>query len=363
MKPIRVAIIGTGGISGSHVRGLKEHGEAVQLVAAVDIDRTRVDKFCKDHGVAKGYVQVDEMLTAEKPQLVHICTPPGLHCDLSVKALHAGAWVLCEKPLCGSLAELDRIAAAEEATGNYCSSVFQWRFGSGGQHLKRLIGSGELGRPLVAQCNTTWYRDRAYFRVPWRGKWKTELGGPTMGHGIHAMDFFLYQMGDWKEVTGVMGTLYHEIEVEDVSMGIVRFESGAMGSIVNSVLSPREETHIRFDFEHATAEVRELYSYKNQHWTFTGTGEAGIKEKEAAWRTIPDEVAASHGSQVRQLLHAMAENQRPLVSGAEARRTIEFLTAMYKSAVTRQPVVKGSIQRGDPFYESICGNPQPKFGK
>lgn len=363
MQSVRVALIGTGGISGSHVRGLKEQGEAVQLVAAVDIDRARVDKFCQDHGVAKGYTDVDEMLAQEQPRLVHICTPPGLHCELSVKALHAGAWVLCEKPLCGSLAEMDRIEAAEQQTGNYCSSVFQWRFGSGGQHLKRLTATGELGRPLVSLCNTTWYRGQGYYKVPWRGKWKTELGGPTMGHGIHAMDFFLYQMGDWKEVTAAMGTLYHAIEVEDVSMGMVRFESGAMGSIVNSVLSPREETYVRFDFERCTAEVKELYSYKNANWTFTAVNPAEQKEQEARWRAIPEEVAASHGSQVKQLLHSMAENQRPLVSGPEARRTIEFLTALYKSAVTRQPVGRGSIQPGDPFYASICGAPQPRFGR
>ena len=360
---IPVAIIGTGGISGSHVRGLREQGQQVELVAAVDIDRARVDQFCAENGVARGYTDVDEMLAKEKPRLVLICTPPSTHCDLSVKCLHAGAWVLCEKPLCGSLAELDRIFAAEQASGNYCSSVFQWRFGSAGQHVNRLITAGELGRPMVGVCNTTWYRNVAYYQVPWRGKWATELGGPTMGHGIHAMDFFLYQLGEWKEVTAVMGTLYHNIEVEDVSMAIVKFENGAMGSIVNSVISPRQETYIRFDFEYGTAELKELYSYNNANWTFTASPGSESHAREARWRDIPENVPATHGSQLRHLLASMAANQRPAVSGPDILRTIEFLTALYKSAATRQPVTRGSIQPDDPFYHSICGDPVPRFGR
>ena len=150
--------------------------------------------------------------------------------------------MLCEKPLCASLAEMDRIEAAELATGNYCSSVFQWRFGSGGQHLKRLIDTGDLGKPMVANILTTWYRTPEYYAVPWRGKWETELGGCSMGHGIHAMDFLLYQFGEWQEVRAMIGTLDRDIEVEDVSMAMVRFANGAMANITNSVLSPREES-------------------------------------------------------------------------------------------------------------------------
>lgn len=363
MHEYPVAIIGAGGISASHVRGIREQGDRTRLVAIVDIDRNRVNAFCREHGVPRGYADVDEMLAAEKPRLVHICTPPSVHCELSVKALRAGAWVLCEKPLCGSLAELDRIAAAEDASGNYCSCVFQWRFGSAGQHLKQLIDSGQLGRPMVGLCNTTWYRDLPYYQVPWRGKWKTELGGPTMGHGIHAMDFFLYQFGNWAEVTAMMGTLYHDIEVEDVSLAMVKFASGALGSIVNSVLSPRQETSLRFDFEFGTAELKELYSYTNANWTFSAVKSPDAAEREARWRAIPEDRPATHGAQLRHLLRSMDAGERPLVSGNEARRTIEFLTAMYKSALTRQPVARGSIQPGDPFYGSVCGAPPPRFGR
>lgn len=354
MNPIKTAIIGTGSIAGAHWDGLVKAGDRVRVVAGVDTDAKRAAEFCATRKIPKSYTDVATMLATEKPDLVHICTPPGSHGALSIQCLEAGAWVLCEKPLCASLKELDLIAAAEKVTGNYCSCVFQWRFGSAGQHLKRLIQSSTLGRPLVGLCNTTWYRDHRYYEVPWRGKWATELGGPTMGHGIHAMDFFLWQMGDWQEVRAMMGTLDRRIEVEDVSMALVRFENRAIGSIVNSILSPREESNVRFDFQQATVEVKHLYGYTNEHWQFTpipGVPAATVEE----WKSIPANIESSHAAQIAALLDSFDKQERPLVSGHEAHRTIEFLTALYKSAITGQPVERGSIKAGDPFYDKIHG--------
>ena len=353
--PVRIAIIGTGGIARSHLAAMAEESDRVEVVAAVDIDEERVRAFAQEYDIPNAYTDVAAMLERKKPDLVHIATPPASHADLSVLALEAGAWVLCEKPLCASLAEMDRIEAAEQVTGAYCSSVFQWRFGSGGQHLKRLIRSGELGRPLVGNVLTTWYRTPAYYTIPWRGKWETEVGGCSMGHGIHAMDFLLYQFGEWQEVRAMIGTLDRDIEVEDVSMAMVRFANGAMANITNSVLSPREESYLRFDFERATVELTHLYAYDNEDWAYSMPKGAGREEHLAAWQALPPNVHSSHGAQLTALIDSMERGERPLVSGSAARGTIEFLASLYKSAMTGQPVTRGSIVPGDPFYDRMCG--------
>lgn len=357
MDKLRAVIIGTGGIARSHVAALQANSDRTDLVAAMDIDADRVSAFCETHEIPRPYTDVDEMLQREEPHLVHIATPPGTHCDLSVAALEAGAWVLCEKPLCASLAEMDRIEAAEARTGNYCSSVFQWRFGSGGQHLKGLIDSGALGKPLVCVNLTTWYRTHEYYAVPWRGKWATELGGCTMGHGIHAMDFMLYLLGEWAEVRAMMGTLDRNIEVEDVSMANVRFANGALASITNSVLSPREVSYLRFDFQKATVELTHLYSYKNADWSYSIPKGAPYAEELAQWQQLPPDRPSSHAAQLAALLDSRTRNERPLVSGPGVRGTIEFLASLYKSAITGQPVPRGSITPDDPFYYAMNGQP------
>jgi predicted dehydrogenase len=355
MQPVRAAIIGTGGIARSHVAALESESERTQLVAALDVDPDRVAAFCAAHAIPGSYTDLQALLDQEQPQLVLIATPPGTHCDISVRSLEAGAWVLCEKPLCASLAEMDRIQEAEARTGRYCSSVFQWRFGSGGQHLKRLIAEKTLGRLLVGIALTTWYRAPAYYAVPWRGKWATELGGCSMGHGIHAMDFLLWLMGEWQEVRAMMGTLDREIEVEDVSMASVRFAGGAMASITNSVLSPREESYLRFDFQKATVELTHLYRYGNANWRFTLPSAVPDAAVLAQWEALPAEVPSSHVTQLAAFLDSMQRGERPPVSGPDVRGTIEFLAALYKSAITGRPVHRGTITPDDPFYHRMCG--------
>jgi predicted dehydrogenase len=293
-------------------------------------------------------------LEKERPDLVGIATSPGPHAALSVQALEAGAWVLCEKPLCASLRELDRIQEAEQRTGNRCASVFQFRFGTGGQHAKRLIEAEELGRLLVGECMTTWYRGPGYYDRPWRGKWATELGGPTMGHGIHAMDMFLWLMGPWREVRATLGTLDRDIEVEDVSAATVVFETGAIATVLNSVLSPRQETYTRIDGQHGTIEACHLYAYQNHPWRFTGAPHVE-EERVAKWRQIPEAVTGNHTAQWGHFLDDHEANRIPLTSGDEARRTLEFLTAIYKSAREDVTVRAGTIGEGDPYYDAIHG--------
>jgi predicted dehydrogenase len=357
LRTVRAAIVGTGNIAGAHVEALRRMGERAEVVAAVDVEAARAEAFCSEHGIPRSYEDTEEMLEEEAPDLVHVCTPPQSHRELSVQCMEAGAWVLCEKPLCASLEEMDAIEAAERETGKFCSSVYQWRFGSGARHLRALISSGELGRPLVGLCQTTWYRDAAYYQVPWRGKWETELGGATMGQGIHAIDLFLWLLGDWREVRAMVGTLDRDIEVEDVSMATVLLENGAMGSVVNSVLSPRQRTHLRFDFQEATVEVDSLYGYTNADWSYSIPDGYSNADSLARWQKIPEESLSMHAGQIADLLDCMEEDRRPSTSGTGARRTLEFITGLYKAAITGEPVLRGSIEKGDPFYHRLIGAP------
>lgn len=355
MSRYRVALIGTGGIVVSHLEAIAALGDRVELVAAVDQNAARVEAVCAQAGIPRAYTDAATMLAAEQPDLVHILTPPATHLPLILAALDAGAWVWCEKPLCRSLAEFDQIAAAEQRTGRYVCTVFQWRFGSAVEHLRTLAAENLLGRPLVAVCQTLWYRDAAYYAVPWRGKFATETGGPTATLGIHLMDLLLCLWGEWEEVQATAATLDRPIQVEDVSMALVRFESGALASIVNSALSPRQETYLRLDYQRATAEVKTLYRYANEHWTFTTLPGAEGDVLTAAWQAIPCDRIGSHTAQLALLLDSLDRGARPLVSGAEARRTVEFVASLYKSAFTGQPVRRGSIIPGDPFYASMNG--------
>lgn len=368
-EKVKLALIGTGQIAGSHVRPsgdpeavLFPYGDA-EYVAVMDIDGQRAEAFARKYGIASVYTDMDELLSREQPHIVSITTPPKAHAELSIRAMRAGAWVLCEKPLCASLRELDAIQEVERETGNVCSSVFQFRFGGAVRHLKQVIDQQLAGRVLLGTCHTTWYRDPAYYEVEWRGTWESELGGPTMIHGIHAMDTLLWLMGDWEEVRALCATADRTIEVEDISSASVLFANGAVGNILNSVLCPQQQTFVRFDFQQGSAWTEgALYDLNRDKWRFL-TQDTMDAERKNAFATITDDTATRQSSQIRALVDDFREGRRPLVSGAEARRTLEFITALYKSSATGMAVRKGSIVTGDPFYEHVAGTYALKQGQ
>lgn len=358
MGKLRTVMIGTGSIAQQHVEAIRQFPDQLELVAAVNNDPQTLSAFAAKYDLPRTYSSTTNMLAAEQPNLVHICTPPRSHLDLIRACLGAGAWVLCEKPLCASLAEFDAITQAENTSGGYVSTVFQWRFGSGAQHLKRLIQAGELGKPLVALCYALWYRGLEYYADTWHGKWSTEVGGTALMHGIHLIDLLLWLMPhEWEAVQAMIATLDRPIEVENVAQALIRFQNGTLASVLSSAVSPRQESYLRMDFQKATAEVRSLYYAHPDEWRFSVAQESPYAEKLAQWATLPNQEVGDHAAQLRRLLACMANNERPPASGHDARRPLEFVASLYKAALTGQTVRRGSITPDDPFYHAMNGKP------
>jgi len=221
-----------------------------------------------------------------------------------------------------------------------------------------VAASGALGRPLLAICHTTWFRDQGYFEEPWRGRWASEGGGPTLGHGIHQMDLLLHVLGDWTEVSAVARRQARSIETEDLSLAHVSFASGAAASVVNSVLSPREESYLRFDFERGTVELRHLYGYADQDWRVTpapGCEEAVL----GAWAAGRQGVRSGHQAQFAEVLRALERGEPPPVTLPEARRTLALVTAIYAAAFPGRPVRAADLAPPAPFYSAMEGSGAP----
>lgn len=354
--PLRCGIIGTGGIAHAHAHALTELG--ADLAAVAEIDPASAEAFTGRFPVPAVYGDAETMLKQERLDLVHICTPPGTHVPLAIAAMRAGVPTLVEKPTALSLAEMDELVEVEAETGTPVLTVFQHRYGPAAIRLRRLVASGALGRPLVATCETLWYRDDAYFDIPWRGRWEVEGGGPTMGHGIHQFDLLLSILGPWTEVTAMAARLSRPTNTEDVSMALARFDNGAMATVVNSVVSPRETSRLRFDFEHATVELEHLYGYREADWRFTPA--PGHGELADLWSAAgADDPESGHRLQIESVLDAIAAGTAPGVSLAEARRTLEFAAATYASAFQGRPVSAGEITGSDPFNRSMDGGAVP----
>jgi predicted dehydrogenase len=341
----------------SHAATLVAGPAEARIVAAADTNPARLDAFLAANHVPDGYDDMGQLLAESHPDLVYLCTPPGLHREQALACLGAGVSVLTEKPPALSLREFDEIAAAASGPP-WFATVFQHRFGDGHLRLKALAASGLLGRPLLATCHTTWFRDQAYLDVPWRGRWDTEGGGPTMGLGIHQMDMLLDALGDWTEVSAITRTQARRTQTEDVSMAHVTFASGAVASVVNSLVSPRQESYLRYDFERATVEVTHLYGYRDEDWRVTPA--PGQDDVLAAWKASGADMAADgrsgHRAQFAQVLSCLRDGTPPPVVPADSRRTLALVAAIYASGATGRPLSPADLTPGNPFYQSMGGD-------
>ncbi|MCT9819799.1 Gfo/Idh/MocA family oxidoreductase [Microbacterium sp. W1N] len=354
----RVALIGTGAIAHAHAQAVIDLAPRVEIVAVVDVDAARArafaDRFAPGAAV---YPDAGALLRGEHLDLVHICTPPQTHVPLAIQALRAGVPALIEKPTALSLAEMDELVAVSRETGVPALTVFQHRFGPAAVRLRRLLAGGVLGRPLVATCETLWYRTADYFDLPWRGRWEIEGGGPTMGHGIHQFDLLLSVLGPWTRLSAFAARQALPTDTEDVSMALVEFDNGALATVVNSLVSPRETSRLRFDFAHATVEVEHLYGYTDADWTFTPA--PGHEHLAELWAEDASDETSGHRGQIAAILDAWDAGQVPAAAADDARRTLEFAAATYASAFRGRPVAAGEIAGDDPFLRSMDGGAVP----
>jgi len=362
-----VAIIGAGVIGPRHADSYAAN-DRVEIVGVADTAADKADALAAAHGT-RAFHSVAELLEATAPRLVSIATPPGTHLDVAREVLASGASIVVEKPPVLSLAELDELADLERDSAGSVSVIFQHRFGSAAIRARELLASGVLGRPYFVLCETSWYRPREYFDPDWRGTWGGEGGGPTLGHGIHQIDLMLHLMGPWRTVEATTFRLDRPVEFEDLSLATVVFENGAVGTVINSLLSPRELSRVRFDTAAGSLEVNHLYGYADRDWTFypapASNGAQGPRPGQGAtpsrgsadiWESSAGtDVASNHEAQLTRLVDDMIAGRPHDADLESARSTMSFVTALYASSFTGRPIDRSDLRPGQPFYDRLDG--------
>ena len=270
----------------------------------------------------------------EDVDIVDICTPPALHVAQTLAALAAGKEVVCEKPLAGSLAEIDRIIAAEAEAAGRVMPVFQYRYGNGLQKAKRIIELGIAGKPYLATVETAWRRTAEYYETPWRGRRETELGGVLLTHAIHSHDLLTYLMGPVASVFARTATRVNPVEVEDCAVASLVMRSGALVSLAATLGSQKEISRLRLCFEHVTFESSQKpYA----------PGRRALADHSRITRSRRSHCRRIGGSSFRvvpfrgpdgRVSHSADDRRRLAVSLADARRSLELVTALYHSAAT-----------------------------
>ena len=349
---IRVAIVGTGGISHAHISAYLKFPERCRIVALVDIIPGKAQRVKEQYGLdAEVFLDHHDILEREI-DLVDVCTPPFVHAEITINALRSGKNVVCEKPMAASLEECDAVLRARDESGKKLSIIAQNRFRLPVRNLKALLDSGMAGKVRHAAVNSLWYRGHSYYDLWWRGTWEKEGGGCTLNHAVHHIDMLGWMMGTPERVTSVLANTGHDnAEVEDLSVSVAEYP-GALAVVTASVVDHGEEQSLIFQCEKAKiAFPYSVFASQVQPNAFPlkEPDEVFAKQAEDFLAGLPPLPWEMHDGQLENVLSALENDVQPAITGEDGRRTIELITAIYKAGASRQPVTL-PISPDDPFY-------------
>ncbi|CAA9433301.1 oxidoreductase domain protein [uncultured Rubrobacteraceae bacterium] len=348
---LRFGILGCGVIGPHHARAIAGLDSA-QLVAAADADPGRARKLAGEHGCAP-FPSLEDMLSGADLDAVCVCTPSGLHAGDAIAALEAGKHVVIEKPVDVTLEAADRLLEAQRATGRKVAVVSQHRFDAATLAVRDAISRGGFGRLTSGSAEVRWWRPQAYYDSGgWRGTRKLDGGGALINQSIHSIDLLQWLMGPVVEVTAYTGLLAHErIEVEDTATAILKFEGGALGTIVATTAAyPGLTARIAVHGDRGSAiidddELRYFHAGGGGDAHGAAGNQAGqVMERFGGGATgtgagaDPGSLSMAHRAQIQDFIEAVREGREPLVNVEEGRKPIAIIAAIYESALTGGPV-------------------------
>lgn len=349
---VNVAIIGAGNISPNHIQGYLNFPEKCKIVALVDIYPEKARKRAADFSLdVEIFDSHKKLLDRKDIQLVSVCTPPYTHAEITTDFLYARKDVILEKPMAASLEECDAILKAEKESGRTLSVIAQNRFRTPIMKLKKMLDSGLIGEVVHAQVDSFWWRGHSYYDLWWRGTWEKEGGGCTLNHAVHHIDMLSWMMGRPEEITAVMANTSHDnAEVEDLSVAILKYSNGALGQITSSVVHHGEEQQLIFQGKKARISAP---------WKVAGSVSMGNgfpepnpeieKEIQRQYESLPEVIYEGHTGQIYDVITAIENKIKPMITGIDGRNTLEIITAIYKAGSTRS-TVKLPLVSEDPFY-------------
>jgi len=332
-------IVGLGLIAEFHAKAIKAMKKG-KLVACCSRSQAKVDIFATKYNCT-GYSSIKEFCSHPGLDIVTICTPSGAHLEPSLKIAKVGKQLIVEKPLEISLERCDKIIEVCEKNKVKLAGIFPSRFHDITKVIKSEIDEGRFGKLVLGDAYVKWYRSQEYYnRGGWHGTWELDGGGALMNQSIHAIDLLQYFMGPVEEVQSFTETIGHKrIKVEDNAVAIIRFKNGALGVIEGSTsVYPGFLKRIEISGTKGSA-IMEEENLKG--WSFVNEKlEDKIIRKRFAIKTEIGGGAANpaaigfhgHQRQFEDMVRALETDSKPLVDGYEARKAVEIILAIYKSA-------------------------------
>ncbi len=338
---IGFAVVGLG-MGKHHCKAIQRAPKAT-LVAVCDVDEERLNPVAEEYGCTS-YTDLSDLLANDDIDVVNVATPSGSHTEVGLQVAAAGKHMIVEKPADITAPRVDELIAAIDQAGVKAAGVFQSRLDPLNIEIREAVQAGRLGRLIGVHGHLPWYRKQSYYdgaHGAWKGTWGMDGGGSLMNQGVHTVDLLQWLAGRVHSVMGMFGVFNHEIEAEDQSVALLRFESGALGTLYTTTCAyPGHDQRITIYGSEGSFVKREgtLESWKllaDEDGGQEADMLARFGEKKAAKASgAADPMAVSfdgHTQIVIDMVEAVQQDREPMITLDSARHAVEIINAVFES--------------------------------
>ena len=333
--PIRVGIIGGGGIADSHLDGYLLAGDRARVTAIADIDADHARHAADKAGGAEVFNDYHELIGSGLVDAVDICLPHHLHADAILTAAAARLHVLCEKPLCLTLREADNISKAVASSGITLMCAHNQLFLPAVARAREIVQGGGLGKVYEARTTDSFFNNMKPETIGWRRERATSGGGELIDTGYHPTYLLLHLLAS--EPVEVAAMLSNHrlsfLEGEDSAQVLVRFADGSVGAMVTSWAYDPPASQEKFS---VVGEGGTMWSDGKTLNVKPRGGEVTVEEfAEAKPHTIALEVV--------DFIECLREGRRPLNTEVDGIRVLRVILGAYASVDQKRIVALSEL--------------------
>ncbi len=313
---LRFALIGTGGIAQTYAQAFQE-SNCCELVAVADINKDSADAFAEPFG-ARSFEDYKALAESSDFDAVIVSTPPNTHPEIAMFFMRLGKHVLCEKPLCLSVAEARDMLECAEETGVKFTMASKFRYVEDAVKAKSLLASGILGE--VVQFENA-FTAKVDMSTRWNSNSEVSGGGVLMDNGTHSVDIIRYFLGPISDVLALETSGTQNLGVDENVKLLAKTKNGVAASV-----------------DLTWGINKELPNFISIYGT-NGTLHLGWGESKYKLNSSPDWTVFGKGYNKVQAFRSKLENFRNAILGKEellikptdALASVEVIEAAYKS--------------------------------
>lgn len=318
---VRWGVIGASGVANRRGMPAINLAKGNQLQALMVRDIQRAKKLAEEHGAKAYYDSIEDLLSDDQIDAVHIATPVYLHCEHVILSAEYGKHILCEKPMALNVDECQRMISACKSNGVMLQVCFLLRFHPCFQEIKLLIDNGTLGE--IVEARVALLKSYNIEEGLWRRDPEKSGGGVLMDMGSHAIDLICYLLGDVSEVFMLSSSKFKNWEVEDTATVMLKMKNGANAIADMSYSVPFSESTL------------EVYGTEGTILAYSGKGYQEYNVKFYTKDGEKEEFKPSENLYKNLFEHynrCLNGEEYPIADGVWGLKNIEIINSAYESA-------------------------------